>query len=118
MTLNLAYRPFIYTIILRKSVCLSVDVIKLQVAILARSSREMCQTVRIDWKHILSRVRVSVQPRKKNYEKNTQNYREYRVARPTVYLNEAATGHCLASVGKGALTPSWLGANDHRTATT
>ena len=35
---------------------------KLQVAILARSSREMSQTVRIDWKHTLSRVRVSVRP--------------------------------------------------------
>ena len=39
-------RSNIYTIILLKS--LSVDVIKLQVTILARSSREMCQTVRID----------------------------------------------------------------------
>ena len=40
----------IYTIILLKSACLSVDVNKLQVAILARSSREMYQnqTVRID----------------------------------------------------------------------
>ena len=37
----------IYTIILLKSVCLSVTVSKLQVAILARSSREMPQTVRI-----------------------------------------------------------------------
>ena len=27
------------------------------------------------------------------YAKNTNNYREYRVARATVYLNEAATGH-------------------------
>ena len=27
------------------------------------------------------------------YVKNTQNYREYRVARATVYLNEAATSH-------------------------
>ena len=27
------------------------------------------------------------------YAKNTKNYREYRVARATVYLNEAATGH-------------------------
>ena len=32
---------------------------KLQVAILARSSQEMYQTVRIDWKHILSQVRAS-----------------------------------------------------------
>ena len=41
---------------------LSVAVSKLQVAILARSSREMSQTVRIDWKHF-ARVRVSVRPR-------------------------------------------------------
>ena len=48
----------IYTMILLKSVGVS----KLQVAIIARSSRVMFQTVRIDWKHILSRVRVSVRP--------------------------------------------------------
>ena len=36
---------------------------KLQVAILAQSSWEMSQTVRIDWKHFLSRVRISVRPR-------------------------------------------------------
>ena len=40
----------IYTIILLKSVAVS----KLQVAILARSSWEMSETVRIDRKHILS----------------------------------------------------------------
>ena len=51
-------RCFICTIILLKSFGVS----KLQIAILARSSREMSQTVRIDWKHILSRVRVSVRP--------------------------------------------------------
>ena len=39
---------FIDAIILLKSICLSVDVSKLQVAILARSSREISQTVRID----------------------------------------------------------------------
>ena len=37
----------IYTIICLKYVCLSVSVLKLQVAILARSSREMSITVRI-----------------------------------------------------------------------
>ena len=42
----------IYTIILLKSVCLSVGVRKLQVAILARSSREMSLTVRIVWQYI------------------------------------------------------------------
>ena len=64
----------------RLSVCLSVGVSKLQVAILARSSREMSQTVRIDWQYILSRVRVSVTPIHFLYAKNSQNYREYRVA--------------------------------------
>ena len=29
------------------------------------------------------------------YATNDQNYREYRVARVNIYLNEAATGHCL-----------------------
>ena len=38
----------IYTKILLKSVCLSVCVSKLQVAILARSPQEMSQIVRID----------------------------------------------------------------------
>ena len=52
----------IYTIICLKSVCLSVSVRKRQVAILARSSREMSLTVRIVWQYILSRVRVSVWP--------------------------------------------------------
>ena len=49
----------IYTIILLKSV----GVRKLQIAIVARSPRDMSQTDRIVWKHILSRVRVSVRPR-------------------------------------------------------
>ena len=49
----------IYTIICLKSV----DVRKLQVAILARSPREMSQTDRIIPRYILSRVRVSVRPR-------------------------------------------------------
>ena len=49
-------------------VCLSVGVRKLQVAIFARSSREMYLTVRIVWQYIvffLSRVRVKV--RSSNY---------------------------------------------------
>ncbi len=75
----------IYTTILLKSVCR-------KVAILARSFPEISQTVCIDWKHFLSRVRVSVQPQ--FIRENTQNYREYRVARATDHLNEAATGHC------------------------
>ena len=50
------------------------------------------------------------------YAKNTQNYREYRIAHTTVYLNGAATA--FNSGEKGALTLSWLGALTHRTATT
>ena len=53
----------IYTIICLKSVSLSVDVRRLQVAILARSPREMSQTDRILPRYFLSRVRVSVRPR-------------------------------------------------------
>ena len=49
----------IYTIIRHKSV----DVRKRQVAILARSPREMSETDRILPRYILSRVRVSVRPR-------------------------------------------------------
>ena len=49
----------IYSIILHKSVAVR----KLQIAILARSSREMSQTIRIDWHSLLSRVRISVRPR-------------------------------------------------------
>ena len=58
----------IYAIILLKSVAVR----KLQVAILAQSSREMSQTVRIDWQYILSRVCVSVRPSNFLCGKNTQ----------------------------------------------
>ena len=51
-----------YTKILLKSVCLSVGVSKLQVTILAQSSREISLTVRIIWQYFLSRVRISVRP--------------------------------------------------------
>ena len=44
---GLRFGQLIYTIILLKYVCLSVGVSKLQVAILARSSREMSLTVHI-----------------------------------------------------------------------
>ena len=70
---------------------MSVAVIKPQVAILARSSREMSQTVHIDSKHFVSRVRVSVRPRHFVTRKTIKNYCEYRVACTTVHLNEPAT---------------------------
>ena len=61
----------IYTIILLKSVYLSVF-FKLQLKILAQSSREISQTVRINCHSFLSRVRISVQPSKFCICKNTQ----------------------------------------------
>ena len=45
-------------------ICLSVAVRKLQITILAGSSREISQTVRIDCHSFLSRVRISVRPSK------------------------------------------------------
>ena len=44
--------------------------------ILARSSREMTQTVRIDGQYIMSRGRVSVRPSNFLYAKNIQNLGE------------------------------------------
>ena len=55
----IAHMVVIYPIICLKSV----DVRRLQVAILARSPREMSQTDRILPRYFLSRVRVSVRPR-------------------------------------------------------
>ena len=54
---------------------------------MARSSREMSQTVRIDLKHFLSRVRASVRPSIFLCEKH-QKTRGNRVARASVYLNQ------------------------------
>ena len=69
---------FIYPIICLKSVCLSGDVRKVQVAILGRLPREMSQTDRILPKYFLSRVRVSIRPRIFLYAKKPQTI----VARP------------------------------------
>ena len=60
----------IYTIICLKSV----DVRRLQVAILARSPREISQTDRILPRYFLSRVRVSVRPRIFLYAKKLPNH--------------------------------------------
>ena len=73
---------YIYSIIRHKSV----DVRKRQVAIVARSPREMSQTDRILPRYILSRVRVSVRPRFFIREKPQTT-----VARP------AAVDHCSAA---------------------
>ena len=60
----------IYTIICLKSGAVR----KLQVAILARSPREMSQTDRILPRYFLSRVRVSVRPRIFLYAKKLQKH--------------------------------------------
>ena len=99
----------IYTIIL----LISVGVRKLQVAILARSSREMSQTVRIDWQYILSRVRVSVRPSNFFIREKHPKPRGNRVASACVYLNDPATDHeGQRNRRKGALTLSRFGATD------
>ena len=49
-----------YTIILPKSVCLSVAIRSLQAAVTARSSREILKTVRIDCLSFLSHDGVSI----------------------------------------------------------
>ena len=56
-----------YNIIILKYVAVS----ELQVAILVRLSREMSQTVRIDWQYILSWARVSVRPSIFFYKRKT-----------------------------------------------
>ena len=60
---------------------------KLQVAILARASREMYQTVRIDWQYILSRVQPSIF----YMWKTPKNYHADRGS-PKCLLNEQASG--------------------------
>ena len=72
----------IYTILCLKSV----DVRKVQVAILARFPREMSQTDRILSRYTLSRVRVSVRPRIILYAKKPQTT----VARPTAVDHRSA----------------------------
>ena len=62
----------IYPIICLKSVCLSGDVRKVQIAIIGRLPREMSQTDRILSRYFLSRVRVSIRPRIFVYAKQPQ----------------------------------------------
>ena len=81
----------IYTIIL----LISVGVRKLQVAILARSSREMYLTVRIVRQYILSRVRASVRPSMFYTRKTSINYREGPLSRKFL-LNEKGRNTGLA----------------------
>ena len=88
------YLYCIYTIILHKSVSLSVGVRKRQVAILARSSREMSLTDRILPRYILSRIRVSVRPSNFLNAKNINKLpQKPNFPYLTVELTSGATGH-------------------------
>ena len=53
----------------------------------------MSQTDRIDWNTSCHKFASQFGLAIFLYAKNTQNYREYRVAHATVYLNEAPTDH-------------------------
>ena len=86
------------------SVSLSVGVRKLQVAILARSSREMSLTVRIVGQYILSRVRVSVRPSIFLYAKIPQNLGETWPPVP-VFISKASDP--LLSPAERAVTVGW-----------
>ena len=70
-----------------------VGVFKLQVAILARSSREMSLTDRIVLQYILSRVRVSVRLAMFLYAKNFKILGEIGWLARVVYSNDTATGY-------------------------
>ena len=83
---------------------MSVGVRKLHVAILARSSREMSQTVRIVWQYILSRVRVSVWPSIFLHAKNTQNLGETGLPGP-VFIS--MTSDQLLSPAERPVTVGW-----------
>ena len=74
-----------------ESVCLFVVVRKLQVAILARLSRDISQTVRIDCHSFISRVRISVQPSKFFIGESTQTLSRKPSRRTSLQLNEPAT---------------------------
>ena len=92
---------------------MSVDVRKLQVAILARPSLEMSQTVCIDWQYILSRVRVSVRHSHFLYSKNTQNLGETGSPAPVfIWMKQRPAIHQPAEPAKGGVTLSLLGATD------
>ena len=92
---------FIYTIILLKSVCLSVSVclygcLYVCLSMLANRRSQFLPIVSGDVSNCsyrLSRVRVSERPRILCTRKTPKTTIEYRVACATVYLNEAATGY-------------------------
>ena len=95
-------------IICLKSVCLSVDVRRLQVAILARSPREMSQTDRILPRYFLSRVRVSVRHRFFVIRKNIGAIVYFNCNRSAIGVSDC---HCVDHQRhrrRASLTPSWL----------
>ena len=94
---------------------MSVGISKLQVAILARFSREMYRTVRFDSKHFLSGLRVSVRPSNFVYAKNTQNLGETGSPAPEfIWLKHRPVIDGQRNRRKGALYPSRLGATEQR----
>ena len=61
--LTYIHQLHIYTIICLKSVCLSGDVRRITLAIVAQSPREMSQTDRIHPRYFLLQIRVSIRRR-------------------------------------------------------
>ena len=95
------------------NVCISVGVRKLQVAILARSFREMLQLFvssdSTSCHEFATQFGLAIFVKREKHPKPRGN----RVASACVYLNDPATVHgCQWNRRKGALTSSGLGATD------
>ena len=72
---------------------------KMQVGILARSSREMSLTVPIVWQYILSRVRISVQP--SNFCIREKHPKPWEIVSPAgVFKWMASDLHCRQRTGR------------------
>ena len=92
VTLCITQLIIIYTIILLKYVCLSVIAnCRLQFLLnrLGRCFKLFLSTESISCHEFASQFGLEIFL----YAKNTQNYREYRVAYTTLYLNEAVIDH-------------------------
>ena len=83
---------------------MSVSVRKLQVVILARSSRKMSLTIRIVWQYIQSRVLVSVRPSNFFIREKLPKPRVHRVASSCVDLNGQRQA---SSQAERAVTVDW-----------
>ena len=88
-----AFIIIIYTILLLKSVCVSMLANCMSQFLLDRLGRYLklfVSTESISCHEFASQFGLAFFW----YPKNNQNYREYLVPRANVYLNEAASGHC------------------------